>query len=204
MLSDISADTKVVLGSVAALIAVAAYIPYFRDIFLGKTKPHAFSWLIWALLCGIGFAGQLADQGGAGSWITGLTSVACFAVFVLALFRGERDVTRGDWCCLFFSLAAIPLWILTESPLWSMILITIIDTVGFIPTFRKSYYKPEQETAVTYTLSSVKFLLAIVALNNYSIVTVLYPASLVLINGAFVVMVYVRRAMLCRSSANSS
>jgi hypothetical protein len=189
-------DIKIFLGGAATCIALISYVPYFRDIFAGKTKPHAFSWLIWALLTGIGFAGQAADNGGPGSWVSAVTAVLCFSVFLLALSRGEKNITRSDWWCLTVSLATIPLWIVTSTPLWSMILVTIIDTIGFIPTFRKSFIHPFEETAVTYTLSSFKFFVSLLALTNYSIVTVLYPASLVLANGLFVVMVYIRRTQL--------
>jgi len=170
---------KVLLGGSATVLALVGYVPYFRDIFRGKTKPHAFSWLIWGVLTAIGYAGQVSDGAGAGAWVTGLTAAVCFFIFALAVFRGEKNITRGDWLCLIFSLSAIPLWIFTNSPFWSVILITVIDIVGFLPTFRKSYFKPHEETAVTYTLSSVKFGLSILALQNYSVITVLYPASLV-------------------------
>ena len=50
------------LGGVATAIALAGYVPYFRDLHRGATKSHAFSWLVWAVLIGIAFAGQVADQ----------------------------------------------------------------------------------------------------------------------------------------------
>lgn len=77
-----------------------------------------------------------------------------------------------------------------------MILITVIDTLGFAPTFRKAYHKPQEETLITFALSAVKFVISIVALSNYSTVTVLYPASLVLMNGLFVAMLIIRRKQL--------
>lgn len=88
------------------------------------------------------------------------------------------------------------LWAITDSPLTAVILITIIDALGFAPTFRKAYHKPQEETMITFVLSAVKFVIAIAALSNYSTVTVLYPASLVLMNGLFVAMLIVRRKQL--------
>ena len=54
-------EYKTILGIIAVIIALAGYVPYFRDIFRGKTKPHAFSWLVWASLTGIAFFGQIFD-----------------------------------------------------------------------------------------------------------------------------------------------
>ena len=36
-------EYKALLGIIAVILAFAGYIPYFRDLFLGKTKPHAYT-----------------------------------------------------------------------------------------------------------------------------------------------------------------
>lgn len=193
-------DYKVYIGAIATLIAFYSYIPYFRDIIRGKTKPHAFSWLVWSLLTGVGFLAQVSDEGGAGAWATGFSSVATFAIFLVSLSRGEKDITKSDWACLFGAFVSMGLWAITDSALTSVILITIIDALGFVPTFRKSYHKPYQETMQTYALSSLKYALAIIALSNYSLVTVLYPASLVVMNILFITMLVSRRSLVQDSS----
>ena len=58
---------KTALGIFAILIGIYSYIPYFRDIFTGRTKPHAFTWFVWFLLTAIAFFAQLAGNGGAGA-----------------------------------------------------------------------------------------------------------------------------------------
>lgn len=187
---------KITLAIIATALAFYSYIPYFRNIFARKTKPHAFSWLIWSLLTGIAFVAQLSNGGGAGSWVSGFTAIVCFVIFLLALKYGEKHIVRIDWVFLFGAFGAMALWAITEDALLAVILITIIDALGFAPTFRKSFHKPNEETALTYGLSAVKFAIAIAALENLSVVTVLYPLSLVVMNGAFVVMVLVRRKQL--------
>lgn len=186
---------KTALGIIATVIAFYSYIPYFRDIFRGKTKPHAFSWFIWLLLTAIGFLAQISDGGGAGAWATGFTALVAFFIFLTALRHGEKEITKSDWVCLTGALLAIGVWPFTDTPLLSVILITLIDALGFIPTFRKAYKKPHEETLQTYALSAIKFAIAIVALSNYSIVTILYPASLVVMNSLFVCMLLTRRRL---------
>lgn len=41
---------KQVLGVIAILLALIAYIPYIRDVLRRKTKPHVYSWFIWGFL----------------------------------------------------------------------------------------------------------------------------------------------------------
>lgn len=189
-------DYRVLLGILATLIAVYSYIPYFKDIFKGKTKPHAFSWLIWSVLTGIAFFGQLTDNAGPGAWVTGFTAIICFAIFLVGLKVGKHNITTIDWISLLGAGISLLFWYSTNSPLISVILITIIDAFGFFPTFRKSFSKPNEETLTTYALSGLKFLIALAALENVSVVTALYPASLVLMNWAFVGMLIIRRRKL--------
>jgi hypothetical protein len=187
---------KQALSVIAIGIAIASYYPYLSNMFAGKTKPHAFSWFIWGLLTGIGFFAQLSDHAGPGAWVTGFTAAICMVIFLFALKEGRRDIIIFDWICLFGAGMALGLWAITDSPLFSVILITIIDAIGFLPTFRKTYKKPFEETLLTYMLSAIKFVVAIMALENISLITTLYPASLVFMNGIFVLIVNFRRKQI--------
>lgn len=86
-------DYHVVLGLVASAIGIISYIPYFKHIYDATTKPHPFSWIAWGLLTGIVFVAQIVKGGGAGAWATGISAVACFAIGVFALERGEKNIT---------------------------------------------------------------------------------------------------------------
>lgn len=189
-------EYKIILGSIATIIGFASYIPYFRDIYSGKTKPHAFSWLVWSILTGIAFFAQVAKGGGAGSWVNGGTALMCLAVFIVALFKGEKNIKTSDWLSLLGAFVGLLLWVLTDDPLLAVIIVTIIDAFGFIPTFHKSFYKPYEETLSTYIISSIKYFISLIALSSFNLSTWLFPASLAITNGLFVVMLIVRRRTL--------
>lgn len=174
-------------------MTLTGYYFYFRDIFAHKTKPHAYSWLVWVLLTTIAFAGQLHDSGGVGSYVTGVTTAVSFVIFFLAVKQGEKDITRSDRINLAAALLAIVPWLIIGNPVFSVILISIIDFLGFLPTIRKSWHKPHEETLIHYVLAGLKFVLAIIALENYTISTWFYPATLVAANLFFVAMLVTRR-----------
>ena len=188
-----------ILGFAATAIALASYVPYFRDIFAQKTKPHAFTWLIWGVLTGIAFVGQIAGHAGPGAWVTGFTTFVCLAIAAIAAVNGERNIARLDWVALAGAGLALVVWFLTRGPLLSVILITVIDNVGFIPTLRKSYYRPAEETMSTFVLSGLKWVLGIFALDHLSVTTALFPISIVVASWLFVVMLLVRRKQLARA-----
>lgn len=164
-------EYKIFLGYLAVIIGIVSYIPYITNIFRGKTKPHAFSWLVWAVLTGIAFAAQVIENGGAGTWVTGATALTCMVIFILALFKGNIKFSFFDWSSLIAAFTAMLFWKLTNDPLIAVILVTLTDALGFFPTFRKAYYKPYEETTITFAISSIKFAIAIIALSSFSIAT---------------------------------
>jgi hypothetical protein len=189
-------DYRIVLGVIATILGIVGYFPYFRNIFLNKTKPHPFTWFVWGLLTAIAFAAQISDNAGPGAWASGITAIACFAIAALGVFKGENKYSNFDWICFVASMLAIFIWWFTKNPLYAVILISVTDAVAFLPSFRKSFYKPFEETVSSFILSGIKFAIAIAALTTFSVTNWLYPASLVLMNGAYAVLIIVRRKQL--------
>lgn len=188
---------KIVLALISLVLTLGGYSFYFRDIFRGRTHPHAFTWLVWGTLTAIAFSGQLTHGGGAGSWVTGATAAVSFVLFAIALTpRGERNITRADKASLAGAAFAGALWALTSNATLAVIVVSCIDFLGFVPTIRKSFAKPYEETLIHYVFGGIKFVPAICALGIYSAVTVLYPASLVVANLLFAAMLVVRRRMI--------
>lgn len=89
-------DYKILLAILASAIGFLGYIPYYRDIFAGRTKPHVFSWFVWGLVTGIAFFAQIMAGGGAGAWVTGFTSALCTSIAIIALYKGENTITKID------------------------------------------------------------------------------------------------------------
>ncbi len=186
--------SKEILGSLAASFTLLGFFVYFRDCLSKHTKPHAFSWFIWALTGAIAFAAQRFDQAGPGSWVLIGETTGCIIVFLWALKFGERGYKAIDWMALALSLVSLLLWGITKMPTASVILLSLVEFFSFIPTIRKSYLSPHEETLTTFALSIPKFSISILALERYSIATALYPATLVVLNAIFVgVMVWRRR-----------
>ncbi len=189
-------EIKVLLSIIGTGIAVISYIPYINNIFNGSTKPHAFSWFIWALLGYIAGFAQLADGGGIGASVVLTTSTISLAISYFALRQRAIKATRGDWVALIAALATVPLWVITKQPLLSVILVSFIDIVAFWPTIRKSFNSPQHETLSTQLLSAVKHCISMAAQQNFTFVTLLYPGSLAVMTILFSCMLIIRRTQL--------
>jgi hypothetical protein len=182
-----------VIGVVAVAIGIISYIPYYRDIFRGTTKPHLFTWLGISLLNGITFIVQAVTGGGPGAWVTAITTVATLGIAVLAFSRGERKITLFDWICFIGALVGIILWKLTSNPLWAVIIVTIADLLAVAPTYRKSFLRPHEETASLYAMSSVKYTLSLFALTTFNLTTALFPVVIIISNVSILALLIIRR-----------
>lgn len=184
---------KAILGVMAVIIGIIAYVPYFRDIFKRKTKPHLFTWLTWSFIVGIAFFAQIKEGAGYGAWVTGITAFICIAIAIASFHYGEKKIKKIDWLYLILAISGLLGWKFTNNPLIAVIMVTLADTFAFAPTLRKGYEKPHEETISTWALNSLKFFISLIALESYSLTTFLYPATLVVTNGSLAIILLVRR-----------
>ncbi len=186
------ADYKIWFAIIAVGLTVVAFIPYIRGIYAGTTKPHLFSWVVWSLVSFIAAIIQVKEGAAAGAWPTIIaTALSCW-ITLMAVTKGSKDIKKIDWFFLFASLAAIPLWLVLNDPTLSAILITVIELIAAGSTIRKSWVNPKEEVGLTYGLNTLRSILSIIALSSFSIATVVYPAGMVLMNGALFLILLIR------------
>lgn len=181
-------------SAIAIVLTLIAFMPYIRSIWQGKTKPHVFSWVIWGCTTCIVFFAQLAGHAGIGAWPIGISGAISIYVAVLAYLKhADLRITGFDWFLFSLAMAALPLWYITSSPLWTVVLLTTIDLIGFGLTFKKAYRYPFEEPLMFYALMALRNGFALLALEFYSTTTVLFPALTGFTAVAFVFMVIKRR-----------
>lgn len=191
-------ELKISISITAVVLTFVAYIPYIKDTLEGKTTPHIYTWLIWGLVTAIAFALQVSGGAGVGAWVTLAVIVACFTVFVLGLRNGKKDITQLDTLFFVLALIALFLWLIAKQPVASVILVALVDMFGFIPTVRKSWNKPYSETLFLYSLNAIRHGLSLLALEQYNIVTWLYPVTWMIANAIFSIILVIRRKQISK------
>jgi len=194
-----SVDLKKVIAILAIILTFVGYAPYFRDLLRGVTKPHIFSWLVWSIVTSIIFALQISAGAGVASFVTLAVAVISLAIFLIGLRNGHKMIKAIDVLFLVLALLTIPLWLISDRPVLSMILLSTIDMLGFAPTIRKSWNAPHSETLSLYVITTFRHSLSLFALEAYNIVTMLFPATWVVANAAFALILIQRRKVIPRS-----
>jgi hypothetical protein len=186
---------KQILSISAIALTLYAFLPYIRSILRGKTKPHVFSWVIWGVTTFTVFFAQLAGGAGFGAWSIGLSGLITLYIACLAYIqRTDITITQSDWIFFIVALSALPIWFLMADPVWAVVILTTVDLMGFVPTIRKAYTYPDDENLLFFGLFGVRNLLVILALEQYSITTVLFPAAVGVTCFVFILFVAYRRS----------
>lgn len=175
---------KTTLAIVAALLAIVGNIPYLRDIFRGRVKPHPFTWLVWTIVSCIIFFGQVAKGAGIGALPTAASEIFTVIIFLFSLKYGFKNITRSDKVFLTIALLGIIPWVLTKDPTLSVVIAVLIDLTATLPTIRKMWRHPETEVPLLYGTNVARHVLALFALQAYSVATVLHSVSMIISNTA--------------------
>jgi hypothetical protein len=156
-------DIKELIAIAAGVLIIGNHINYLRAIVAGRAQPHFYSWLIWTITQGTAATAVIVGGGGA-------TGIALFAsaslvcgVALTSLRYGTKDITRRDGVMLITALLAILFWWLFDNPLVAVI------------------------------LDLVTYVLLVLALAEYSLLTTTYLATMCVMSVCTVSLLYYRR-----------
>ena len=187
-------NMKFMFAMVAVLLTIfGSFIPYFIDIFKKKTKPHAYTWLIWTITQSIATAGLIYGRGGWGSLELIIGTFFVFVIFLISLKYGTRNITKSDTIVLVVVLLAIVVWLQMHNPLLAVFMISAIDFLGYVPSFRKSFQEPWTETIMSWIIFSIGNIFVILSLNAYNLLTLTYVITITIANLILIAICLIRR-----------
>lgn len=182
-----------VFGLLSGILSALCYIPYVRGIVKGKVKPERASWLIWSVLTAIGFFSSLAIGATHSLWLPGVQGIGVIVVFLLSIKYGYGGLLKRDILTLIASALTLIIWYFTQQPVVALYLTTIIDAMGGYLTVIKSYEEPDTETPVTWAMSAIAGLFAVLSVGKLDLSLLAYPFYILLINGAVFVAILLGR-----------
>jgi hypothetical protein len=177
----------------AVALAVAGFLIHFWQTLSGEVRPHPLSWFLFGVLSVTGYLVQ-RDQGAeAGSWALLAMSVICFLLVAVSVIRGERSFSRAEWTFLIAGVFVFAFYLFTKEPTVAAVLITLVDALGYGPTFTRGWTNPQKDSVSSFALNGAKFVPSRMAMEPTSLATCLYPATLLVLNAAVSIMLLIRR-----------
>jgi hypothetical protein len=134
------------------------------------------------------------DQGvHQGSWALLAMTIICFLFVAVSVARGERSFSRQEWAFTAAGGVVFILYLLTKEANVVTALTTIVDGLGYGPTFLRGWAYPRKDSATSFALNGAKFVPSLMAMDQFTFATSFYPATLLVLNGAVATMLVARR-----------
>ena len=87
---------KLAMGVLGVAVTTSAYYVMIWKTLAGEARPHPVAWYGFGAFTAIGFFVQWQKGAGAGSWVLGLTFVACFVVGAISQWKGRWHTRDFD------------------------------------------------------------------------------------------------------------
>ena len=101
-----------------------------------------------------------------------------------------------DWLFFLAAATSLPCWYLTADPLSAVVILTAVDILSFGPAFRKTYGNPFDEQLAFFVLMAARNAVAAVALEHYSLTTLLFPTVMAAVCVVFIATVLCRQRVV--------
>lgn len=181
-------DFKAIVGMLAGIFSLLGFIPYIITVLQGKTKPNRASWWIWASL-GIVLAVSNYSAGARETmWLLIAYALCQLIIATLALRLGEGGWNSFDLTCMLGAGVSILLWWWFKSPLVAITISIAIDSLGALPTIKKTYHKPESEDFFSWLMFWMAGTLNLYALSEWSFALSAQPLYLFCFNSIILIL----------------
>jgi asparagine N-glycosylation enzyme membrane subunit Stt3 len=177
---------KAILAICASILAIVGNIPYIRDAFMHRVKPHPFTWLVWTLVSAIVLFGQIGKGAGIGALPVAIAEGFTLIIFLFSLQYGFQYVKRSDIYFFIAALLGIIPWLIFHDPTASVVIAVAIDLIAFVPTLRKTYEQPDTETPILYGSNVLRHILTLFSLQTYNIATTLHSVAMIITNSLMI------------------
>jgi len=172
------------LGKIAGVLAFLGYIPYILSILRRKTVPNPATWWIWGVMGAVALASYYAAGNREAIWVPLSYVIGPIVTAVLSIKFGRNEFSKFDKYCLGAAGLSIILWQVFGSPLVALTISIAIDFLAIAPTLRKTYFKPDTEDPLAWSIfwiANTLNLYVVLVSETPSYASLAYPIDLFLL-----------------------
>ncbi len=186
--------SKILIGQLAGLITLSAYIPYIISILKKKTRPNRASWWIWVGVSVSLLASYWASGARDTLWLLLGNISGQLAIALLSIKYGQKGHSQFDVWCLFLAGASLIVWYLTGSPVIALVMNVLGDFIGYLPTIKKTYLNPGGEDKLTWLIFVVGVVLSFFAIEQWTFKIYIYPVMIFIGDATMLFLVIFKRS----------
>lgn len=184
------------------MVGIAHYV--LRTL-ANKVVPNRASWALWALITGIAFSAQVFEGVGIQTLMTLMVCVGPAVIFAVSLFNRESywEFYTIDRVCLALSVAAIVMWLSTDSGRVAIIFCIVADALAALPTMSKIISDPNSETPLVYATAAFSAAVTLLTLQKWTFVAGAFPLYIAILCTMLSLLILSCRAIRSRAAWES-
>jgi hypothetical protein len=110
-------------------------------------------------------------------------TLGCLTITILSIVKnGTVSFERFDIVCQSLALTGLVLWWILGDPTIALVMAVVVDCIAALPTLRHAWKAPHEETLFNFLTAGIASVVTLCAIHSVSLVSVLYPLYLVIIN----------------------
>jgi len=176
------------------ILSLISPISYTKSMMAGKSKPHRVTRLIVWLASVAGILGVLGSSNLAGQVFAFIFFIRATYLVIMSIKYGVGGTSKLDKYCLGLGLLALLAYATTQNGVLTISLGILADVIGYIPTFVKTYHKPDSEDPLFFTTEGLASLLGIFAIWEFR-ADVLFPIYFTLSSALVVFLIYRKKIL---------
>lgn len=188
---------KEILGLLAGIVSLFAYLPYIISTIKKETRPSRSSWWIWSLVGLLIIFSYYYVGARSTIWVPIVFFIGPFTVAILSMKFGEGSrLNKVDKICLFGSLLSLVISIILKSAALLLFINIFIDFLGYLPTLKKTFLNPTYENKTSWILFFVGSIFNLLAIETFSLPIITYPIYMFIMDVIMLLLLYKKRGAL--------
>lgn len=184
-------EIKAIFGILSSIFVLLGGIPYIKDIYKEKVKPHILSWLGWSFITALGAFSMLAIGS---EWAVAIllsNTALCFIIAVYSIIKKVGVWSTSIFDFIFFGLGifGLVLWQVLNIPIIALICAIVADFSFGVPTIIKTFKKPETETPFVWLMATISGLFSLFAIKSIVFYEIAYPLYLFIFDSLVLLLV---------------
>lgn len=164
-----------------------------KSILKGYFKPQRMTRLLFFLIFVLLFV-SLSVQGDVNSvYVAFIAMISTCLIFILSIKRGVGGVSLFDILVLLGAVIALVIWIVSNSPLFGLLMTLVAWSFAYIPTIIKSWKEPGTEDWFFYLVYILASVFSILSIQEYTLANLVFPLYLVCANSILVFVIIFRK-----------
>lgn len=178
-----------ILSLLILAFGAASYAVGLKQIIAGRYAPSVFSRSVWLLLAIISYGSVIASEStSASALLAGVFLLGNALMCVASFCKGTREVGKIEIICFIILLISGAVWVIFDTPLLTLTISLLAHFIGGVPTYKRVWEKPSNESIGFWSLFFIASALSVVASLGQPLVLIIFPIYFTLFDGSMTLL----------------